>query len=612
MNALNSLFGENLTSLFLDENLSVATVSSNVTEQQAKSQETSKILLVEQQPLSSPDSSVKLEEANYSVDSLSLASLTTQGQPDLIVKISSIELPDTIDFGDFGKVEVKVINKGNAIAIGDVKIKLWLSTDENIDQNDVLLTSKISKINLSADESKNISFKYQNNTSAIAPGSYYLIAKVDTKNQILERNEENNRASKLLSAPGTDVVIDWNAAALNAIQAEGEAGRGIPPTVGSRLLAILSTAIYDTVNAFQSNRNAYALDLVAPANASLSASVAGAAHQVLTTLIPKQASFLDQQLSHSLNKEINDLPANELIGEEFGRAIANRLLFLRSSDGSDNDDPYIPPTGDYIWHPKAPDFLAVGANWGKVKTFAIPSMADFSPNGMDCAPTVDPILYAQEIEEVRHFGGRNNTDLTTLTRTADQTEIAVFWAYDRADTFRPYGQLNQITEEIAIREGNSILDNARLFAALNVAIADAAIVAWEAKYKYMQPRPEDVIAGGIAANDGMASTVGDPNWQPLLNTPPFPDYISGHSIFGGAWAGVMNHFFGEDYNFTAVSQELPSVQRSFDSFYEAAYENALSRIYGGVHTREATVIDSLPTGLNIGEYVTENFFQSVG
>jgi hypothetical protein len=74
----------------------------------------------------------------------------------------------------------------------------------------------------------------------------------------------------------------------------------------------------------------------------------------------------------------------------------------------------------------------------------------------------------------------------------------------------------------------------------------------------------------------------------------------------------MSHFFGEEYQFTAVSQELRGVRRSFDSFYEAAYENALSRIYGGVHTREATVTDSLPAGLEIGQFVAENLFQRVG
>jgi hypothetical protein len=616
MNTLNSIFGEDLISLLLDDNLSVAAVpSKEIEEQEVETLDPSVIGLLGEKPVASGDqltsSTLGTVSTNSTVNFQDLAGNLFQGKPDLIGRLNSIELPDTIEFGDLGRVEVKLINRGNAIAKGPVRIKLWLSTDGNVDQNDVLLTTKVSRINLAAGESTNVLLKYKNLTSAVAPGSYRLIAEIDTNNKILEGNEKNNLTSQLVSAPGTDIVIDWNAAALNAIQAEGEAGRGIPPTTGSRLLALMSTAIYDTVNAFLQTHNAYAVDLVAPTNASLEAAVAGAAHQILKTLIPKQAHLLNQQLAYS-RKEIKDLPVNEIAGDQFGRTVADQILALRLDDGSDNNAPYVPPTGDYIWHSDPPNYLAVGANWGKVTPFAMAKVADFSPNGMDCSPYVDPILYAKEIEEVRKLGGRFNTELTTIERTADQTEIAIFWAYDRADTFRPYGQLNQIAEEIAVREGNSILDNARLFASLNVAIADAAIIAWDAKYKYMQPRPDDVIAGGIADSDGMDITVGDPNWRPLLDTPPFPDYISGHSIFAGAWAGVMGHFFGEDYDFTAVSQELPGVQRSFDSFYDAAYEDALSRIYGGVHTREATITDSLPTGLEIGQFVAENLFQSVG
>ncbi|MDJ0559812.1 MAG: vanadium-dependent haloperoxidase, partial [Microcystis sp. M53599_WE4] len=218
------------------------------------------------------------------------------------------------------------------------------------------------------------------------------------------------------------------------------------------------------------------------------------------------------------------------------------------------------------------------------------------------------------IEEVRLYGGLQNTDLTTTLRNADQTEMTVFFAYDRADTFRPYGHLNQIAQGIAVDEGNTLQDDASLFAALNTALADAVIIAWKEKYTELQPRPDDIIAGGFAANDGIASTVGDPDWKPLLselmgvNSPPFPDYMSGHSAMGGAFAGVMTEYFGDNYVFSAVSQELPGVVRDFDSFYEAGMEDALSRIYGGVHVSEACT-DSFEMGLAVGEFVAANFFQ---
>jgi hypothetical protein len=531
--------------------------------------------------------------------------------PDLTVKFNSIVLPDSIDFGDTGTVRLTVSNSGGGRITAPITIYLYNSTDGDIDSNDGLLGSyTFNNLNLRPGQSTTLNLEYSNLSSIVSPGSYQIIAQVDPLNQIPERRENNNVASQLVSAPGTDVVLDWNSVALNAIQAEGKAGRGVPPTSGSRLLAMLSTAVYDTVSAITGELTPYAVNLNAPRGISLEAAVVGAAYRVLSSQLPRQAGLLSQALTYSL-AEIQDLPGAEARGLRFGNEVADKILQLRSQDGSDNNAPYVPPSGDYVWRPDAPRFTAVGPNWGQVKPWAIGDVESFAPDGLDGTPTGNPLLYAQEIEEVRLLGGREDTSLTTVQRTADQTEIAIFWAYDRADTFRPYGQLNQITQEIALREGNSLVDNARLFAALNVSLADAAIVAWDAKYTFNQPRPDDVIAGGIAANDGLTNTVADPDWRPLLPTPPFPDYISGHSTFAGAWAGVLSEFFGDNYSFTAVSQELLGVTRSFNSFTEAAFEDAISRVYGGVHVREATVTDALPVGLEIGNFVAENFFTPI-
>jgi hypothetical protein len=547
-------------------------------------------------------------------DTLRLSTTATSPRlPDLVGRFGTIDLPQTVDFGDDGIASVIVTNRGNAAAQGPVTVNLYISTDGEIDrnpqgnlENDALLTSVVRTINLQPGESTTFNLDYENLTSVVAPGAYNLIAEVDFT--IAERNENNNVVSNLVSAPGTDVAIDWNATALNAIQAEGESGRGVPPTLGSRLLAIVSAAVYDTVNTFDRMYTPYAVETVAPEGASVQSAAAAAAHRALVTLLPNQAGLFDQQLVRSL-VEITDNPAAEAAGVAFGQFIADRILALRANDGSDNNAPYVPPTGGYVWQP-GPDGVAVGANWGDVTPFGIPSVEEFAPDGLDGTPGTE--RYIQEIEEVRLFGGRQNTELTTIARSADQTEIAFFWADDRADTFRPYGQLNQITEEVAVREGNTLVENARLFAQLNIALADAAIVAWDAKYRVLQPRPDDVIAEGFAANDGIEATVGDPDWQPLLGpTPPFPDYISGHSTFGGAFAGVLTNFFGEDYEFTAVSQELIGTTRTFGSFYEAAYEDAISRVYGGIHVRESTITDALPTGLNIGNFVAQNLFQPV-
>jgi hypothetical protein len=552
---------------------------------------------------------------------LILSTASSVSLPDLVGSFGTINLPTTVDFGAQGSAQVIVTNQGQGIASGPSTVNLYISTDGQIDSNDALLTSVSTNLNLNAGQSVTLNLTYNNNTSVIAPGAYFLIAQVDANNQIAEQLETNNVTSKLVSGLNTNAIIDWNAIALNAIQAEGKAGRGVAPTVGSRLMALVSTAVYDTVNAFNTLYPSYAVNVNAPSNASLGMAAVGAAYRVLSTQLPGQSSLLSQQLSNSL-AEIQDSATAESRGFNLGVLVANQSLNLRANDGSNNNTPFTPPPGDYVWRPETSGptaGVAVGANWGGVDAWTIGDIDQFVADNqldvtLDGRPDTNPTLYAQEIEEVRLYGGLENTAVTTTLRNADQEEMAVFFAYDRPDTFRPYGHLNQIAQKIAVSEGNTLQEDASLFAALNTALADSVIVAWDAKYTELQPRPDDVIAGGFAANDEICDTVDDPNWKPLLselmgvNSPPFPDYLSGHSAMGGAFAGVMTHYFGDDYVFSTVSQELPGVVRNFDSFHQAGMEDALSRIYGGVHVREAC-IDSFDMGLAVGNFVAENFFQ---
>ncbi|MBE9074951.1 phosphatase PAP2 family protein [Microcystis sp. LEGE 08355] len=576
-------------------------------------------------PTSSPTSTSTSRLASSPTStstSTSTSSLTSSvSLPDLVGSFGTITLPSTVNFGALGNAQVIVTNQGQAIASGSSTVRLYISTDGEIDSNDALLTSVSTNLNLNAGQSVTLNLQYQNNTSVIAPGAYFLIAQVDANTQITEQLETNNVTSKLVSGLNTNAIIDWNAIALNAIQAEGKAGRGVGPTVGSRLMALVSTAVYDTVQAFNNLYPSYAVNVNAPTNTSLQAAVVGAAYRVLSTQLPGQNSLLLQQVSNSL-AEIQESPTDKSRGFNFGILVANQSLNLRANDGSSNNTPFTAPSGNYVWTPETlgpTAGVALGANWGGVTPWTIGNIDQFvSQKQLDVIlngrPNTNPTLYAQEIEEVRLYGGLQNTALTTTLRNADQAEMAVFWAYDRTDTFRPYGQLNQIAQEIAVREGNTLQEDASLFAALNTALADAVIVAWKEKYTELQPRPDDVIAGGFAANDGIASTVGDPNWESLLstlmgvNSPPFPDYMSGHSAMGGAFAGVMTEYFGENYVFSAVSQELPGVVRNFNSFYQAGMEDALSRIYGGVHVREAC-IDSFNMGLAVGDFVATSVFQ---
>jgi membrane-associated phospholipid phosphatase len=206
--------------------------------------------------------------------------------------------------------------------------------------------------------------------------------------------------------------------------------------------------------------------------------------------------------------------------------------------------------------------------------------------------------YAAEVNQVRALGRLDST-----VRTSEQTEIALFWGYGPGSSTPP-GHWNQIVQTIARRQGNSLAQNARLFALLNLAMADAAIVSWDCKYVYQLWRP--ITAVQLADMDGNPRTAGDSSWLPLLATPPFPEYTSGHSTFSGAAAMVLAVFYARDrVPFEAVSDDLPGVTRSYDGFWEAALESGMSRIYGGIHFMSGNV-QGLLGGARTGAYVARN------
>ena len=504
-------------------------------------------------------------------------------------------------------------------------VSLYASTDNRFDTADILLSR--TQVSLQSNQTKNLEFEYSTAGLALAEGSYSLIARIDPLAGVVDSNTANNQSIELVNASGSDAILTWTSCALNAIKSAGSNGKpGIPPTTGTRLMALLSTTLLDTVAAFGNSVDPYRIDVAAGNGISRQAAIVGAAKQILSQLLPGETELITAQVNKSLSEiggsvqKIND-------GLAFGTQLANQALALRANDGSSDNTPYSPPAGmpGYVWMPaeSGPTAgAALGCNWGSVTPWVISSASAYQPDGLQARPDVNLDLYAQQLNEVRQYGGLASTATTTSLRTAEQTEIALFWAYDRPDTFRPYGQLIDIAMDVAAKQGISMNQNAKLLACLNTALADAVICAWKAKYEVVQPRPYDLITGAFSDLDGVASTVRDTEWHSLLasingvDSPPFPDYISGHSAMGGAFAGVMTGFFGNNVNFSAASQELPGVTRYFDgfndngiqrnSFYEAGFEDAISRVFGGVHIREACT-DSFAVGLQVGTAVANTF-----
>jgi len=165
-----------------------------------------------------------------------------------------------------------------------------------------------------------------------------------------------------------------------------------------------------------------------------------------------------------------------------------------------------------------------------------------------------------------------------------------------------------LAQAVSMAQNKSMAENAKLFAMLNVALADAAIVCWDVKFDFDYWRP--ITAIQAADIDGNASTTADPAWQPLLTTPPFPGYTSGHSTFSGAAEAVLKAFFGTDnVSFTLDSEDGSVTDRSFTSFTQAAEESAISRLYGGIHFNFDNN-DGLEAGRSIGQYVASELFQT--
>lgn len=397
-----------------------------------------------------------------------------------------------------------------------------------------------------------------------------------------------------------DVITDWNESALQKIRS----ARTSPPAA-SRNLAILHIAMYDAVNGIkaphQQRFQPYLLSQPGHPLANETAAASAAARTVLNALWPGDPSF-DLEYGAILASIPEGKAQSKSRGIAYGEMAAQAILAARADDGSAAVVPYTTPPAPGIWRPTVsfggvvrPALLP---GWGFVDTFGVPAASMFRP---PAPPALNAPQYAQEVNQVKELGRK-----VSSVRTAEQTEIAFYWA-NGAGTATPPGHWNIITGEISESHGLTVDENARLYALLNIAMADAAIVAWDCKYTYNLWRPITAIQEANSAGNG--GVVQDPAWEPLLFTPPFPEYTSGHSTFSAAAATVLTHYFGTDeLPFTVPSEEFPSIVRSYDSVMDAAEESGMSRIFGGIHFMSGNLY-GLSTGAAIGEYVATHHLQ---
>ena len=390
-----------------------------------------------------------------------------------------------------------------------------------------------------------------------------------------------------------DVVTDWNKIAQQTILTAGS-----NPLVSSRSLAIVQVSVFDAFNGVERRYQPIHVEPNAVPGTSRRAAVIQAAYVALLHLYPAQQAFLDEQRDASLKAMTSEDAVENSVsierGIEWGQAVADEIFLWRSTDGITPAPP--PYTGGMLpgqWRPTPPGFAnGAGVQFSYMTPWALSSPSQFRPAG---PPALTSTQYAADVNEVKDIGS-----LMSMTRTADQTEIARFW---NGNT--PVGW-NRIALSVSEVNDLSLSNNARLLALLNVAMADAVIACWEAKYYYSFWRP--VTAIRLADTDGNPGTTVDPTWTPLLTTPAHPDYPSGHATVSRSAKSVLTAYFGDETGFSTTTEVLPGVTRNYSNFTQAVDEAFNARIYGGIHFRTACR-DGQATGAQVGDLVVNTVAQ---
>ena len=392
------------------------------------------------------------------------------------------------------------------------------------------------------------------------------------------------RSTAHLPAQASDSVIVWNqhAVALTLLPANA-----LSPVQQTRVMAIFHVAVHDAVNGITGEYETYLSPAAPPANASPEAAAVAAAHHALKTLFPGNDVMLDGHYANSIAL-LGLSPLDP--GLEFGRSAATAILALRANDHSaqaqfDYNAPGAGDPGVWVRLNNAPALLP---GWGDVTPFVLRSGSQFRP---DPPPARTSELYAKDYNEIKTIGAA-----TGSSRSAEQTQIALFW---RAS---PTAIWNNVLRQLVQTRHADISANARLFALFFLAAADASIACWEAKYEYNFWRPQPAIING--ANDGNDSTTGNVAWQPLVATPPHPEYPSGHTANSSAMARILISEF-QDRPGVPIVVTLSGITRQWNSLSEAVDEVIDARVYSGIHFRNSDEVGAR-MGRQVAHFVSNH------
>ena len=392
------------------------------------------------------------------------------------------------------------------------------------------------------------------------------------------------------AAPAADpgVILEWKAIAARTI---AENATSIP--VSGLYYGFVSIAVYDAVVAIKGGYEPYAAQPPAP-QASPEVAAATAAYRVLSHYFPASAEKLAQDYSASLADVANG--AGLAQGQRVGQAAADAIIRLRQDDGRDAPIVLDVDPAPGLWRPTPTAFAPMLAPWlGFVEPLALKSPSQIRLPGPDA---LDTDAYARDFAEVKAYGSKDGS-----ARTAAQTETAMFFNFNSVLQYQ-MGLRDQVT-----RRGLNIVASARAFALLDTAAADALIACWRAKYDYAYWRP--VTAIRLADTDGNPATAPDPGWTPLVPTPPYPEYTSGHACITGAASHTFDYLFGDGPLDLDLYSDVTKTTRHYDSAVALDEEAMNARIWLGLHFRKA-MTDGNRLGHAVSERALTHYFQPIG
>ncbi len=394
---------------------------------------------------------------------------------------------------------------------------------------------------------------------------------------------------------GDNAVLYWNQQVLDATRLSRT-----PPPIASHNMATYHAAIFDAVNGINRNWKPWLVQETAPAGADMDVAIASAANTVLNALWGQATNPHNFEVAYQ--KALAGIPEGQPKTDDiaWGRHVAEQILAKRADSGFNKPIP-----GKYSseepgkWRETPPGFRPpVLPFWGHVTPFVMTSPDQFRAPP---PPPLDSKQYAEETAYVAKVGARDGAE-----RTEYETFSTAFWS-DDLGTATPPGHWNVIAQDFARRRNLSVAECARLFALLNFAEADAAICCWDTKFFYRTWRPETALRELDPKLNPYAVSI--PDFIPLMVSPAFPSYTSGHSTFSAAASRLLERYFGtDDIEFTVTSDGLPGAVRTFKKLSEARNEIGMSRVLAGIHFM-ADNLEGQKAGVKVADWVFENALQ---